>query len=501
MPDLLPAAGLPSESERLLHTLERLLALEALNLPTLLTQAATLLAAALRADTLDTWLYEPTALALRAVGASATPMGRRQQALGLDRLPVAAGGRTVEVFQTGQPYHTGHLDADPGELPTLVADLGAHSKLTLAFSVAGTRRGVLEALAAAPDAFSAADAAFLGVAAGWIGTLVQRAALLADHTASLAAEVAERQAVEAELRAATTLLAVRARQVLAVQEAERRAIARELHDEIGQSLTGLQFLLDVAGTPAASVPLSEARAIVRDLLRRVSDLALDLRPAILDDLGLLPALLWALDRHKTCTGQAVAFRHRGLDRRFPPDLETAVYRVVQEVLRRVRTSAPHTRVILLSLYGQEPYVLEALRHGAAGYVLKEAGTAAVLEAVAAVAAGRRYLSPPLTERAIDRYLEQAQAAVDPLDPYEQLTAREREILHLAAQSATNAAIAARLSISPRTVETHRTHLMRKLGLHTPTDLLRYAQQRGLLADPAGADPADENTGSRGQERG
>lgn len=149
-----------------------------------------------------------------------------------------------------------------------------------------------------------------------------------------------------------------------------------------------------------------------------------------------------------------------------------------EVARQVSHHSPQTRIIVLSMYGHEPYVLEALRNGAVGYVLKDADAAELLRAVHEVVAGRRYLSPPLSEHAIEAYLQKAQDAV--LDIYETLTTREREVLQLAAEGRTNADIAAVLYVSPRTVETHRAHLMRKLGLHTQAELIRYALKRGIL---------------------
>jgi two-component system, NarL family, response regulator NreC len=149
-----------------------------------------------------------------------------------------------------------------------------------------------------------------------------------------------------------------------------------------------------------------------------------------------------------------------------------------EVARQVSHHSPQTRIIVLSMYGNEPYVLEALRNGAVGYVLKDADAAELLRAVHEVVAGRRYLSPPLSEHAIEAYLQKAQDAV--LDLYETLTTREREVLQLAAEGRTNADIAAVLYVSPRTVETHRAHLMHKLGLHTQADLIRYALKRGIL---------------------
>jgi two-component system response regulator NreC len=149
-----------------------------------------------------------------------------------------------------------------------------------------------------------------------------------------------------------------------------------------------------------------------------------------------------------------------------------------EVTRQVRQCSPQTRIIILSMYRNEAYVLEALRNGAAGYVLKESTATDLIRAVREVVAGRRYLSPPLSERAIEAYVQKAREA--PLDLYATLTTREREVLQLAAEGRTNADIAAALFVSPRTVETHRAHLMRKLGLHTQADLIRYALQHGIL---------------------
>jgi len=149
-----------------------------------------------------------------------------------------------------------------------------------------------------------------------------------------------------------------------------------------------------------------------------------------------------------------------------------------EVTRQVSQRSPQTHVVILSMHPNEAYVLEALRAGAAAYVIKESTSAELVRAVREAVAGRRYLSPPLSERAIEVYMQKAESAA--LDPYETLTAREREVLHLAAEGHTNAEIADRLFISRRTVETHRANLMRKLGLRSQTDLIRYALQRGIL---------------------
>lgn len=149
-----------------------------------------------------------------------------------------------------------------------------------------------------------------------------------------------------------------------------------------------------------------------------------------------------------------------------------------EVTRRVRQSSPHTRIIVLSMHADESYVREALRAGAVAYVLKESQAVEFVHAVREAAAGRHYLSPALSERAIAAYIQQTEAAT--VDPYDLLTERERDVLHLVAQGHTSTAVAERLSISTRTVESYRSNFMRKLGLRTHTDLIRYALRRGII---------------------
>jgi signal transduction histidine kinase len=127
--------------------------------------------------------------------------------------------------------------------------------------------------------------------------------------------------------------------LIAIQEMERRSIARELHDEIGQALTGIGITLEMSTQlPADALQgsLRQAHALVVELMDRVSQLSLDLRPALLDDLGLLPALLWHLDRYSLQTKVDAILQHSGLDdKRFAPEVETAAYRIVQEALTNV----------------------------------------------------------------------------------------------------------------------------------------------------------------------
>ena len=148
-----------------------------------------------------------------------------------------------------------------------------------------------------------------------------------------------------------------------------------------------------------------------------------------------------------------------------------------EALPQLVRLCPDTRVIIFSMYANEPYVMQALQEGAAGYVLKDAPPDDLMRAVRQVLDGRRFLSAPLSEQAIEAYINSSGKGED---PYKGLTAREREVLRLVAEGFSNTQVAEHLFISPRTVQVHRTNLTRKLGLRTQTDLIRFAIKRGIL---------------------
>ena len=155
---------------------------------------------------------------------------------------------------------------------------------------------------------------------------------IADQRAQLLEEVS---ASQRRLRALSGRL-------VDVQEMERRHLARELHDEIGQLLTGLKLSLESASralSGSAPQSLTQAQSAVDDLIARARSLALDLRPAMLDDMGLVPALVWYLDRYTSQTTIQVAFSHDGLSGRLPAEIETAAYRIVQEALTNVARHA------------------------------------------------------------------------------------------------------------------------------------------------------------------
>jgi PAS domain S-box-containing protein len=156
-------------------------------------------------------------------------------------------------------------------------------------------------------------------------------------------DVTERKRAEVRLKDHAGRLLGLSRRLLEVQEIERRHVAQELHDEIGQSLTGLGMTLKLCG----QLPCEESRAkleaaqkMVKDLTAQVRDLSLRLRPTMLDDLGLVPALLWQCERFTTQTQIRVDFTHENLDRRLQPrEVETAAFRIVQEALTNVARHA------------------------------------------------------------------------------------------------------------------------------------------------------------------
>lgn len=150
-----------------------------------------------------------------------------------------------------------------------------------------------------------------------------------------------------------------------------------------------------------------------------------------------------------------------------------------EVAQQINQLSIETRVVVLSMYSADAYVARALSNGALGYVLKSASTASLVRAVREAAAGERYLSPPLSEQAVEAYLERAKRTS--LNPYENLTARERQVLRFIADGLTSSEIAERLHISRRTVETHRANLMHKLDLDNQAAVVRYVVEHELLS--------------------
>jgi DNA-binding NarL/FixJ family response regulator len=148
-----------------------------------------------------------------------------------------------------------------------------------------------------------------------------------------------------------------------------------------------------------------------------------------------------------------------------------------EVLKQARASSPRTKVVILTMHKDEPYVIEALRAGASAYLLKGSEALEIKAALKEVLAGRRYLSAPLSEWAISVLTNKGG---DESEPLSRLTRREMEVIQLAAEGLSTSEIAEKLFISARTCETHRANFMTKLGLQTQTDLVRFAIRKGLI---------------------
>ena len=271
---------------RLFQTLERLLAIDPRDLDSALVAAAQALTDALGADKVDAFLYDETTATLVARGTSPTPLGRKQRALGLDRLPIANGGRAVEVFQSGKPRRAGRVDRDARELRGIRLELRIRSDISVPLDVAGERRGVLAAASKAPDFFSARDLDFLKTVGRWVGIVAHRAEL-AERAASEAA-ARGRQAAAEELM---TILAHDFRNFLTplrarLQLLERRARhdghdayqnqAEELMRTVDRLDRLVADLLDAARLEQGLFALSPRRVDLVELVKQtVVELAAD----------------------------------------------------------------------------------------------------------------------------------------------------------------------------------------------------------------------------------
>lgn len=144
-----------------------------------------------------------------------------------------------------------------------------------------------------------------------------------------------------------------------------------------------------------------------------------------------------------------------------------------ETARRLRETLPQTKIVLLTMHTEEPYVLEALQAGAVGYVLKTQAAGDIVQAIRDALQGAIYLSSRVAHTVVQAYLTRSSLSPDPL------TSREREIVQRIAEGQTTKEIASALGLSVKTVESHRSSLMRKLDIHETATLMRYAIRRGL----------------------
>ena len=150
-----------------------------------------------------------------------------------------------------------------------------------------------------------------------------------------------------------------------------------------------------------------------------------------------------------------------------------------EATQTVRARHPEVQVLALTMHEDESYVFQLLRAGAAGYVLKRAAAQDLVQAVRASAKGEAFLNPSVARKVVEDYLRRVETGEERAR-YDGLTTREKEILTLIAQGLSNQQIAEKLFISIKTVQTHRAHILEKLGLHDRTELVRYAIRKGLI---------------------
>ena len=145
-----------------------------------------------------------------------------------------------------------------------------------------------------------------------------------------------------------------------------------------------------------------------------------------------------------------------------------------DAAREIARASPRTRPILLTMHTEDPYVMEALRAGIKGYVLKTQPSTDLVQAIQEVYRGRIYLSPGISRTVVEAYLAKTELPPDPLSP------REHEVLQLVAEGKTSKEIARLLGVSVKTAENHRTRIMARLGIHETAGLVRYAIRRGLV---------------------
>ena len=187
--------------------------------------------------------------------------------------------------------------------------------------------------------------------------------------AQLASEAVENARLLEEVSEGRSRLQAVSRRLVRLQEEERRGIAQELHDEVGQLLTALRLMMeDENPTPRRR---EEKRKVVNELIGRVRDLSMNLRPPMLDPLGLLPTLLWQISRFEAQTTMRVTFKYANLDRRFPADVELTAFRVVQEALTNVARHAAVDRA-RVEVWAQEGRLGARIEDDGRGFVVAEA---------------------------------------------------------------------------------------------------------------------------------
>lgn len=258
-----------------------------------------------------------------------------------------------------------------GDAPTVVLSTGADSETAIA-------------------AFKLGAHDFLVQRPGWLPELVftlhhalKQADAARDNLRLTRQLDALNRSLGEQVATRTRELAALSRRLLRVQEEERRAVARELHDQVGQMLTGLQFVVEAARSAARpDLKLAEAGILTREILHCVRELTLQLRPRILDDFGLRPALEWHAARFQRQTGLAVQFECSLPATRLPGEVETAIFRTVQEALTNVARHAGAAIVAVAVTAGDRTLHLEVSDRGRGFDVARMAGASAGLAGMA-----------------------------------------------------------------------------------------------------------------------
>jgi two-component system, OmpR family, sensor kinase len=247
----MPSSSPPPSEQSLLPLLQELLDLPAISLDEALNGAALSVARWLQCDKVDAFLLDESRASLVAIGASDTPLGRRQRALGLDVLPLANGGRLVEVFLTGRSYWTSHADQDPEELPGIVGDLGVRSAIHVGLVIEGQRRGVLSVVTLEPERFNETDLSIVEMISHWVGALA--------HRAELVQRLREEEAQRSRRAAAEEIVAV---------------LSHDVRNHLAPLSSRLQLLKMrlSAGKPIAAADLDVALAAVGRLARLTNEL-------------------------------------------------------------------------------------------------------------------------------------------------------------------------------------------------------------------------------------
>ena len=151
-----------------------------------------------------------------------------------------------------------------------------------------------------------------------------------------------------------------------------------------------------------------------------------------------------------------------------------------QMIRELKEELPDTRFVIISMHSEADYIVEAFRAGATGYMIKESASAQLLQGLSTVASGELFLDNALSQEVVFKLLQTKSDQPRHNDPYSTLTPREQEVMRMLAEGLTAKGVAEQLFISPKTVENHRTNLMKKLGLKSTVELLRYAARLGLI---------------------